>query len=76
MHSEQDVAARRGRLPWPWPSSPPWPWSPRWPLKFLVFGGSGCSGGVTLRVAATPEIVPALREIDNAWQRPAPQRRR
>jgi hypothetical protein len=37
-------------------------------LKFLVFGGSGCSGGVTLRVAATPEIAPALREIDNAWQ--------
>jgi Ca-activated chloride channel family protein len=34
---------------------------------------SGCSSGVTLRIAATPEIAPALTEIAAEWMSTGPQ---
>jgi Ca-activated chloride channel homolog len=68
VHSEQDVVARRGRLPVALAVVAALAIVAALALRFLVFGPGQCSGGITLRVAASPEIAPALREISNAWQ--------
>jgi hypothetical protein len=36
-------------------------------FRFVVIGSGSCDDAVALKVAATPEIVPALQEIGNAW---------
>src|SRR6185369_13392354 len=36
-------------------------------LRVVSASASGCSGGVGLRVAASPEIAPVLEEVANSW---------
>ncbi len=42
-------------------------------VSIVSASASGCSGGVPLRVVATPEIAPVLEDIGSAWASAKPQ---
>jgi hypothetical protein len=42
-------------------------------LRIVSANASGCSGGVGLRVTASPEIAPSLEDVANAWMTSRPE---
>jgi Ca-activated chloride channel family protein len=42
-------------------------------IRFVAASASGCTGGIELRVAAAPDILPALSEIATAWLTTEPE---
>jgi Ca-activated chloride channel homolog len=42
-------------------------------VRLVGFGGGPCTGGIALRVAASPEIASPLREIGAAWTAGGPE---
>jgi hypothetical protein len=41
-------------------------------LRIVVANASGCSGAIPLRIAATPEIAPALKAVGADWLKTSP----